>query len=131
MYRCWSCIREIFFGVSLDQAKIPDDEDVAIVDRPLARASIERPMRKSQSTPSLLKLAHPLEEAAPQNTHPHNPHVGYFLVHGRNFRASRRLPPRPILKRRVVARRSISGTFERKIRFSDRVTVPSPLVPIP
>ncbi len=63
-------------------------------------------MRKSRSTPALARLA---EHVPPQK--PHNPHVGYFLLHGGNFR--RRVPPRPILKPRYAAK------AKRRIRFID------------
>ena len=59
----------------------------------------------------------------------HNPHVGYFLLHGKdsaNCRErlirSRRLTPRPILKSR-----NSSKPCEKEIKFSHIVTVTSPV----
>ena len=141
---CWTCVNEIFAFLGLSSQSPfpsqlsssanptpPPEEDEPLVDRPLVRANIERPLRKSRSTPSLLKSYPPT--LCDENSHNGNPYVGYFLVHGSKG-VRRRLPPRPILKRRQLSvRRSLqTGTAStRRIRFSERVTILSPLPGLP
>jgi hypothetical protein len=76
-------------------------------------------LRKSRSSPTLTTQ---LDRNQPlPTTHLHNPHVGYFLIHGRNIH---RLPPVSILKK---CRSTTCSNRRRKLRFNDHVTVVNPL----